>query len=116
MDCSGLCIEILKSVGLLPRRFDTTAQGLYNRFGRFRVPNPSEGCLAFWQNGDGEIKHVEYCIDPYHSMGASGGGRNTLTKTDAIRDNAFVKVRPIYRKRSLKGYIDPFLMLNDFEE
>ena len=44
-DCSGYCIEILKSVGLLPRKGDWTAAGLFEKFGK--VVEPSTGCLVF---------------------------------------------------------------------
>ena len=104
VDCSGLCIEILKSVGILPRKYDTTAKGLFKMFAAKQTNNPSAGCLVFWGN---PIYHVEFCIDEQHTIGASGGGSKTLTKEDAIRDNAYVKVRPIR-----KGYtkiVNPFL-------
>jgi hypothetical protein len=45
------------------------------------------------------------------SIGASGGGAKTLTERDAIRDNAFVKVRPINgpgARTGFLGYKDPF--------
>lgn len=104
-DCSGLVIECLKSVGKLPRQFDTTAQGLYDMFAKTTIPQM--GVLAFW--GNGKVEHVEICIDDTLCMGASGGGSKTLTKEDAIRDNAFVKVRPIKRDRPFIGFADPFM-------
>ena len=63
------------------------------------------GCLVFY--GD-PITHVEFCIDDTFSIGASGGGRDCTTIEDAIRKNAFVKLRPILRNRKIYGYVDPF--------
>ena len=72
-DCSGYVIEILQSVGRLPRG-DWTAQGLYNTFAHVATDHPKEGRLVFWANSAGRIVHVEYCINGFLSIGASGGG------------------------------------------
>lgn len=107
-DCSGLVIEILKSVGLLPRKVDDTAEGLRRRYSDRKVPYPYRGCLVFynWKKEDRAV-HVEFCIDEETTIGASGGGSRTLTMEDAIRDNAFIKVRPI-RFEYVIDIIDPF--------
>jgi len=108
-DCSGLIVELLKAVGIFPRKYDITAQGIWNKFKSNKVDTPREGCLAFWHSATNrdEVIHIEYCIDEFHTIGASGGGSKTKTKEDAIRMNAFVKLRPI-RKANLHGYIDVF--------
>jgi len=103
-DCSGLVIEILKSVGILPRRYDARAEQLSYKFKR--VNRPYLGCLVFYGS---PITHVEFCLDKKLSIGASGGGRKTLEIKDAIRDNAFIKIRPIIRDASTLKYVDPFL-------
>jgi len=105
-DCSGLCIEILKSVGILPRNFDTTANGLYQRF--TKAISPSEGCLVFWRGSGQSMIHVEYCIDSVHSIGASGGGSSTISTQAAIDQNAYIKVRPIMNRGSIPVFADPF--------
>jgi cell wall-associated NlpC family hydrolase len=95
-DCSGLCIEILKSVGLLPRQGDWTANQLYKRFLQYRVSlatQVQEGCLVFWGNGQ-RMTHVEYALDDELTIGASGGGSSTSTLAVAMRQNAYIKVRP----------------------
>lgn len=104
-DCSGFVIEILKSVGILPRKYDNTAEGLFFKFFKNKVKKAYRGCLVFY--GD-PITHVEFCIDDTFSIGASGGGRDCTTIEDAIRKNAFVKLRPILRNRKIYGYVDPF--------
>ena len=106
-DCSGLAVEVLKSIGILPHNFDDTAQGLYLRFKQYKKDYLNAGYLVFWFR-DGKAIHVEMAIDEYHVIGASGGGSKTLTIADAIRNDAFVKMRPInYRGLEYK-IVDPF--------
>lgn len=107
-DCSGFVIELLKSVGKLPRSGDWTAQGLWDRFWEYREDEPSEGCLAFWHNGSGKIIHVEYCINHELSIGASGGGSSTTNAQIASDQNAYIKIRPIHSRTNLAGYRNPF--------
>lgn len=108
-DCSGLIVEILKSVGIIKRQTDYTASGLWNKFQHHVILTPKAGALVFWKTAYGTINHVEICIDGEHAIGASGGGSKTLTEADAIRQNAFIKIRPIVgRERIVAGYIYPF--------
>ena len=113
-DCSGFCIEILKSVGLLPRKGDWTAQGLWHKFDKCKVDKPYAGCLVFWTNMKGDkIIHIEYAISEFLCIGASGGGSKTNDKQDAINQNAYIKVRPWGSRPRVKGFIDPFLIIKN---
>lgn len=108
-DCSGLVIEILKSVGCLPREGDWTAHQLAVVFSDVAVDAPDEGCLVFWWDAAGKkIVHVEYCLNAYLAIGASGGGSKTRTMADAIKHNAFVKIRPIASRAGKRTYCNPF--------
>jgi hypothetical protein len=95
-DCSGMVIEVLQSIGILPHKYDNTAHGLYLKFKDISIPTEEgyAGCLAFWFK-NGRARHVMMMCDEAHVIGACGGGGNTKTTKDAIRDNAFVKMRPI---------------------
>ncbi|GAG41369.1 unnamed protein product [marine sediment metagenome] len=109
-DCSGLIVEVLQSVGMIRHKSDYTADGLWHIFKRREVKGGGRnGCLIFWFNNTQEKAiHVEMLVDNYHSIGASGGGRKTRTIADAIKHNAFVKMRPkIYRGLNFK-VCDPF--------
>lgn len=108
-DCSGFVIEILKSVGVLPRAGDWAATGLLQMFNDEMVDVPFEGCLVFWENRWGSIVHVEYCLDERFAIGASGGGSGTTNRDVAISKNAFVKIRPIKSRSLIAGYVDPFM-------
>lgn len=105
-DCSGLVIELLSSVGIVPNGFDSTAEGLRQLFSAKSVPGPAEGCLVFY--GATKATHVAYVIDESHAIGANGGSSKTTDLAAAIRDNAFVKVRPIHYRSDILGYVDPF--------
>ncbi len=111
-DCSGFCIEILKSVGILPRGGDWTAEGLRDKFKDQVTQDPKEGCLVFWHAPHGtKIIHVEYCLNDSLSIGASGGGSTTTDEAAAIKQNAYIKVRPFRSRSGLWGFVDPFVNL-----
>ena len=106
-DCSGFVIEILKSVGKLPRSGDWTADGLWDLFPAKRAI-PTRGCLVFWKNSSGRMIHVEYCLSDELSIGASGGGSRTTTEQAAINSNAYIKVRPFRSRSNIGGFVDPW--------
>lgn len=106
-DCSGFVIEILKSVGLLPRQGDWTAHNLWERFKLSRVNDPHRGCLVFYGTPE-KVTHVEYCLDSIHSIGASGGGSKTTSEAAAIQQNAYIKIRPVLSRSGIVGYVDPW--------
>lgn len=118
-DCSGQFVEILKACGIFDRgkRVDYTAAGIYQFFQRkgktLQAPS-GPGCLAFWARNDdpATIYHVEMvfavCDGQWFSIGASGGGRATKTREDAIKHNAFIKIRPLYSRKGQMFFADPF--------
>lgn len=108
-DCSGLVVECLKSVGVLPRRGDWTAQNVYDKWLDNKVTIPKAGDLVFWVNHTGnKIIHIEIILNSELSIGASGGGSRTRVRLDAIRDNAFIKIRPFKSRPYLKGFLNPY--------
>ena len=110
-DCSGFACEIMKAFGKLKPTEDLSAEQLKSKF--IMVNQPSEGCLVFFYNtAKTKITHVEYCINDILSIGASGGGSMTLSLPDALRDHAFVQIRPINRDRAIACYADPFKEVN----
>jgi len=109
-DCSGLVIEGLKSAGMIPRKSDYSADGLWNIFFRSLPPAaqsplvsvPKKGDLAFWFNSPYEANHVAVCINEDSYIGAEGGGRHVKTLEGAIKANAFIKVRPLSSRPGAK--------------
>jgi cell wall-associated NlpC family hydrolase len=109
-DCSGLTVECLKSVGLLPRKYDYTAEMLRDKFGAFKVESPYAGCLMFLLRDDGTARHVEIVINEFQTVGASGGGSTITSVEAAMEQNAFIKRRPIQTGPDVL-FIDPFQVL-----
>lgn len=109
-DCSGLIIEILQSVGIFEKNKDTTAHGLSLLYPETDILTP--GCLVFWDwNKDKRMDHVEMIafIDDTGSIftiGATSGDSKTTNLTNAVMQNAYVKIRPL-----IEGYcmaVNPF--------
>lgn len=109
-DCSGLVVEMLKSVGILGRNDDMTAHMLAQKFNDTDILEP--GNLVFYDwDGDGRIDHVEIIVaideaGELYTIGASGGGSNTNTEADARAQDAYIKIRPL--QSGYKKVVDPF--------
>lgn len=95
VDCSGLVILLLQSVGLFPYRQDARARDLYERFKSPAVQPVGLGTLFFYGNEANGITHVNMALNSLQVIGAEGGGSKTLTAADAAKQNAFVKILPI---------------------
>ena len=107
-DCSGLVIELLKAWGKFPDQ-DSNAQGLFLYY-RNKGNIPSQKCdfgkLCFYGKDLNSLTHVSFGIDYKYCLTASGGGSKTLTEEDAIRQSAFVKIRPFNYRKDLKAILD----------
>ncbi len=104
-DCSGLVIEILRSVNRLPRKGDWTASALSTMYPQIFAPQ--EGALAFY-GGIDKITHVSYCISPKFCIEAGGGGKDNQDIEDAIYKNAYVRVRGIDSRGDIRVFNNPF--------
>ena len=107
-DCSGLIVEILKSVGVLPLNGDWTAHDLWEYFKESKVDAPYFGCLVFWEAPNSRARHVEMILNDELSIGASGGRSTTTNLATASKQNAYVKIRPFEGRGRIKGFLDPF--------
>lgn len=110
-DCSGLIHETLQSVGLEKPGYDCTANQMYLNFKDGKIIEEilyPFGYLVFWFKGSGKAYHVAMLINSLQICEAAGGGAETVTEEDAIRHNAYVRVRRLgYRGTNYK-IIDPF--------
>lgn len=95
-DCSGFIQEVLSSVGLNPPS-DVTAQDLY----RFLSNNHNwhkqvdRGSILFFGKDIMNITHTALALNSYAMIEAGGGGHLTTTIDASIRNNAFIRIRPI---------------------
>lgn len=110
-DCSGSFNEVLRAVGILPHEkgHGPSSSMLFGMFPPVDGPGPGVG--AFWHapRQPALIVHVALCIDGRHVIEWGGGDRGTQELEDAIRDNAFGRIRPISYRSNLAGFRDPFL-------
>lgn len=108
-DCSGLVQEILSIVGADPPG-DQTSQALYDYFSQsvnHQSTDPQAGALAFFGPNHRSIIHVGFLIDQYKMLEAAGGGAHVTNAEEAIKFNAFVKIRPLHRRRDLLAVFMP---------
>lgn len=107
-DCSGLVIECLKSIGYLFDKEDYSAEGLWKIYKSSQIPNASAGCLVFYFDTDDKAYHVGICIDEWHCINADGGNSKCKTVQDAKKFDAFIKIRPIDKRKAKRAYVNLF--------
>jgi len=106
-DCSGLVIELLQSYGVLPRKYDNTADGLYKKFYNEGVINSlGFGSLAFFGRSN-RITHIGFMLDNTRMLEAGGGDSTTVNREKAADQNAFIRIRPIESRKDLVAIIKP---------
>lgn len=107
MDCSGLVCELLRSSGLV--QGDMSAQALHDYFeSQGCIRNSySFGALAFFGKSVKDISHVAFILDRFRMLEAGGGDSLTLTREDAARKNAFVKVSMISHRKDRVAILKP---------
>lgn len=110
-DCSGLCIEILKSIGLVENHYDSNAQGIFkdlvNQKRASVIVQPLQGSLVFFGKSVNDITHIGFCISS-SLMIEAGGGDSTCTSPEiAFKKGAFVKLRPINHRQDVAGFLQP---------
>lgn len=99
-DCSGFVSELLRASGLESYTFRTNAQGILNALkSRGNIMPAQLGALAFYGKSPIDVDHIAFCIDEYSMIEAGGGDGTTLNLVTAIRQNAFVRIRPVRFRR-----------------
>jgi len=115
-DCSGLIVEVLKSVGKFYDYEDYSADQLYQKYKDNEVDQAFSGCLVFWFNKEGKAVHVAMMVEKEFLVHASGGGSKVKTINDAVEKNAYVMMRELRKVAKFrKGHygqdykvVDPF--------
>lgn len=109
-DCSGLVVELMRSCGQLGNGVDLSAQGLFDHFERGKstyISCPRFGSLVFFGESKSKITHVGFCLDRYRMVEAGGGHPTTVNVEEAIKDNAFIRVRPVNMRSDLQAILMP---------
>lgn len=119
IDCSGLVVEGLKTIGFIRDDDDYTANGLYLLFSRMiaeksetkfelrQLDVPKMGTILFFRNHKNYVFHCAVALNQYFQIGAIGGDVSTKTTDIAYQQNAFVKIRPI-KKEDKISYLSIF--------
>lgn len=105
IDCSGLVQAILASVGA-DQEGDQTAQGIFEYFKSFPQYRGA-GAICFYGKDKYHIQHCGFMLDSVRMIEAGGGGPDCLTLDDAIRMNAFVRIRPYFIRKDFIGALMP---------
>ena len=93
-DCSGLVCEGLRTAGILT--VDHDSQGIFEVLkAQGRRSGLSRGSVLFFGQTQHSISHVSIALDDKRMLESGGGDRTTTTLSEAIRRNAFVRIRPI---------------------
>ena len=116
-DCSGLVVEVLKSIGKFHDYEDYSAETLYRKYKANIVKQPFSGCLILWFNKAGRAIHIGMMIDKYFIVHASGGGSKVKTVGDAIDKNAYVMMRELKKvaKHRKQNYGQDYKAVDPFE-
>lgn len=106
-DCSGLVLEILKSIEAQPFS-DGSAQALYNYYrtngGSFGV---GPGALCFYGKNTMQISHIAFMINKNQILEAGSGDSSTVTLERAKEQGACVRLRSYNHRKDLVEILTP---------
>lgn len=104
-DCSGFVIEYGQAGDALPGG-DWTALGLFTRLkSKGKISNRRRvGDLVFYGKNVENIYHVEIVISKNQAVGAGNGNRNMTSLKAAMKQGAYIKVRPFLFRKDIIGY------------
>jgi cell wall-associated NlpC family hydrolase len=103
LDCSGLVVELLTAAGELKHGQDFSAASLFDKYKENQPTVAAFGTLSFYGKDLKNITHVGFCLDEDTMVEAGGGGSKTLTKEDAEKQGAWVRIRPIKYRSDFLG-------------
>lgn len=104
IDCSGLVQELLAPLGLDPPG-DQNAEALYHwALNQKHTNDLKPGALVFF-GGEAHVSHIAMIFTGDIMIEAGGGDHTTLTLSDAVKRNAFTRLRPISRRKDIVATI-----------
>lgn len=106
-DCSGLVLEIFKSIGAAPFP-DGSAQTLYTHFRNNGITSGvGPGALCFYGKTAMSITHVGFMINLVQILEAGSGDSSTVSLVRASEQGACVRLRPYLHRKDLFDIITP---------
>lgn len=108
LDCSGFFGYVFRKVGMLPEKYDNTAQGYYVKYRHLIVDKATAGCGIVYGKSSGKIKHIMLCLNDKACIGAIRGNSYVTTVELAKAKKARVDVREIHYRKDVVAIFDPF--------
>ncbi len=105
-DCSGLILELLQAAGVW-QGGDATAAQIEAHFKENVAAEPTFGTLVFFGAGPSAISHIGFCLNATQMIEAGGGDHTCVNAEISAAKNAFVRVRPISRRKDVVCYRHP---------
>lgn len=106
-DCSGFVIEILAAFGFKLPDQNAAALYIWSKTNQHRNEIRA-GSLAFFGQ-EGNITHVGLCINSDLMIEAGGGGSKTVDLNSAVKQNAYLRIRPVRSRKDFVGaYYPPY--------
>ncbi len=101
-DCSGFVQELLTVIGQDPPG-DQTCQALYDHFKKSGAAEGvlDTGSICFYGKSIKEIVHAAVMLDESTIIEAGSGDSKTVDIAAAVKQNAFVRLRPYNRRKDL---------------
>lgn len=98
LDCSGLVLEGLRSVGKWDKS-DNTARGIFHTLVKQTNmrDKPQPGDLLFFGASRGEISHVAVCLNEFQMIEAGGTDKDGM-----------VRIRPLSWRKDLVAILNIF--------
>jgi len=110
LDCSGFWLLASRSAGLKVADVDRTAQQIYEYVSIdpawMEAHGPVRGATLFFGKDLHSIDHITIALDNQYMIGAEGC-RPGMTREQAMRADARVKIRPIDDRRHLIAIYKP---------
>lgn len=108
MDCSGLVLELLRSVGAWDKS-DTSAQGLYLalKLRHPTTPGYEFGDVLFFGRDVAHITHTAMYLGNGLMIEAGGGGSTTTSRFVAEQQGAYIRIRPVTNRTDQVYYVRP---------
>lgn len=107
-DCSGFVLEVLEAFGAGPK-MDMSSQALHDWLKIEGIPSNGShfGGVAFFGKDLKSITHTGLVLG-FNLMIEAGGGNSTVVdQNSAAQKNAYIKIRPLKRRKDLVAVYMP---------
>lgn len=107
LDCSGFS-QIIRAAFGVDIKGDQNAQNFYDLdVATGLVIPPRIGAFCYYGMSNKQIIHIAPMINSYLIVEAGGGGSKTTDSAAAIRDEAFIRIRPYNYRKDLISVMMP---------